>query len=254
MCRICCPDHDFPLVLPDLLIPRKVASATNNSRFPDQVNADGTARPRVAIIARDPLAMAGMCHMLAQSAPDCVCTYSFIPDIGMLVEHDIVIWIRVHHDGMPDLAGHVAWLCRKSPGVRQLVISDSLPGGIPAGPGPLSGVWLARGSESREMLFALLRLVMQSPRPSGPVLTKRLGRMQWRVLLMRARGADTSTIADSCGISVKTVSVHESTLRERLGINRRSEYAWLLRSVIQMQKVVPALRRNVSQLNKKEKT
>ncbi|ELE9730698.1 hypothetical protein RM407_004401 [Enterobacter kobei] len=59
---------------------------------------------------------------------------------------------------------------------------------------------------------------------------------------------DTSSIAQACGISIKTVSVHESALRERLGVSGRAEYAWLLRSVKQMQKVLPILGREVRYL------
>ncbi|MBM7016672.1 LuxR family transcriptional regulator [Enterobacter cloacae] len=200
---------------------------------------------RVAIIARDPMAVMGVRHLLAGDEPVWLSRYSEIPDRSTLLHQDIIIWIRMHHDGMPDLAGHVARLCRNKPQLKQLVISDALPAATPPGPGPLAGVWLVRGNESREMLYALLRLVMRAPLPCGPMLTKRLGRMQWRVLLLRTSGAATSCIASSCGIAASTVSVHESAIRERLGINGRSEYAWLLRSVAQMLAAVPALCRDL---------
>lgn len=208
---------------------------------------------RVAIIARDPMAVMGMRHLLARDEPVWLSTYSDIPDGSALLHQDIIIWIRMHHDGMPELAGHVARLCRNKPQLKQLVISDALPAATPPGPGPLTGVWLARGNESQEMLYALLRLVMRAPPPCGPMLTKRLGRMQWRVLLLRAAGAATPCIASSCGIAVNTVSVHESAIRERLGINGRSEYAWLLRSVAQMLAAVPALCRDVRRREKKKR-
>lgn len=214
-------------------------------------NADACAR--VAIIARDPLAMMGMRHLLARDEPVWLSTYNEIPDWSALLYQDIIIWIRMHHDGMPDLAGHVARLCRNKPELKHLVISDSLPAAIPPGPGPLAGVWLARGNESREMLYALLRLVMRAPLPCGPMLTKRLGRMQWRVLLLRAAGASTPSIASRCGIAVNTVSVHESAIRERLGISGHAEYAWLLRSVAQMLAAVPALCRGVRRREKKKR-
>ncbi|MFP2240628.1 helix-turn-helix transcriptional regulator [Pseudescherichia vulneris] len=206
---------------------------------------------RVAIIARDPMAVMGMRHLLARDEPVWLSTYREIPDGSALLHQDIIIWIRMNHDGMPDLAGHVARLCRNKPQLKQLVISDALPAATQPGPGPLAGVWLARGNESREMLYALLRLVMRAPLPCGPMLTKRLGRMQWRVLLLRAAGATTSSIAARCAIAVNTVSVHESAIRERLGISGRSEYAWLLRSVAQMLAAVPALSRDVHRRKKR---
>lgn len=207
---------------------------------------------RVAIIARDPMALIGMRYLLARDEPVWLSTYSEIPDGNALLQQDIIIWIRMHHDGQPDLAGHVAKLCRNKPKLKQLVISDALPATTPPGPGPLTGVWLARGNESREMLYALLRRVMRAPQPCGPMLTKGLGRVQWRVLLLRAAGATTPCIASNCGIAVNTVSVHESAIRERLGINGRSEYAWLLRSVAQMLAAVPALCRDVRCWEKKK--
>lgn len=208
---------------------------------------------RVTVIGRDPLAMVGMRHMLARGEPVWLRTMRDIPENGELVGQDVVIWIRMRHDGMPDLVGHVARHCRNNPSLKQLIISDELPASIPPGPGPLSGVWLARGCETREMLYAMLHLILRSPPPTGPMLTKRLGRMQWRVLLLRASGVKTGAIADVCGISVKTVSVHESAIRERLGVSGRFEYAWLLRSVAQMQAAVPALCRDVVHLkNRKE--
>ncbi|ELY5941252.1 response regulator transcription factor [Cronobacter malonaticus] len=205
---------------------------------------------RAAIIARDPMAVMGIRHLLARNEPVWLSTYSEIPDQSALLSQDIIIWIRMHHDGMPELAGHVARLCRNKPKLKQLVVSDALPVTTPPGPGPLTGVWLARGNESREMLYALLHLVMRAPIPCGPMLTKRLGRMQWRVLLLRAAGTDTHSIASRCGIAVNTVSVHESALRERLGISGRSEYAWLLRSVAQMLIAVPALCRDIHRRKK----
>jgi len=191
-----------------------------------------------------------MRHLLAHGTSVWLRICNHVPSTAALIGLDMVIWLRVHHDGMPDLAGHVTRLRRAAPGVKQLVISDALPMSIPSGPGPFSGVWLARGRESREMLSALLRLVMKAPPAVTPLLRKRMGRAQWRVLSLRAAGVGIRDIAKICGMSEKTVSVHESVLRERLGVSGRSEYAWLLRSVAQMQAAVPALCREVHRLAK----
>lgn len=206
---------------------------------------------RVTIVGRDPLAVTGMRHLLASHASVWLNICTYVPDKASLAGQDIVIWLRVHHDGMPDLAGHVASLCRLQPAIKQLVVSDFLPALTPPGPGPLSGVWMARGGENRDMLSALLRCIIHTPRVCGPLLTRRLSRTQWRILLLRAAGACTRSIAVICGISIKTVSVHESAIRERLGLYGRIEYAWLLRSVALMQDAVPALRRDVRRLSAK---
>jgi hypothetical protein len=204
----------------------------------------------VAIVGRDPLAVAGMRYLLIHETTVWLRICNHVPPTAALTGLDMVIWLRVHHDGMPDLAGHVTRLCRAASGVKQLVISDALPMRIPSGPGPFSRVWLARGSESCEMLSVLLRLVMKAPPAVTPLLKKRMGRVQWRVLSLRAAGVGTRDIARICSMSEKTVSVHESALRERLGVSGRSEYAWLLRSVAQMQAAVPGLFREVHRLAK----
>jgi len=246
------PSDGVSVLLPDtwpgLLSPSKNDNEVNKALFAGRRGSNGEAWVRVAIIARDPMAVMGMRHLLARDDPVWLSTYSEIPDGNALLHQDVIIWIRMHHDGMPDLAGHVAWLCRNNLELKQMVISDALPAATPPGPGPLAGVWLARGTESRDMLYALLRLMMRTPLSRGPMLTKRLGQMQWRVLLLRAAGADTNCIASKCGIAVNTVSVHESAIRERLGISGRSEYAWLLRSVALMLEAVPALCRDVKSL------
>lgn len=211
----------------------------------------GVSLIRVTLISRDPLAAESIKCMLINEKPIRLRTLYDIPETESLVGQDVVIWVRMNHDGMPDLAGRVAWLCRNCQEIKQLILSDALPSGVRPGQAPLSGVWIARGCESREMIYALLLRVIFSPRPIGPMLTHRLGRMQWRVLLLRATGAHTEVIARFCGISVKTVSVHETAIRERLGISNMSEYAWLIRSVAQMQKAVPALSRGVRGLKKK---
>ncbi len=213
----------------------------------------GIASMRVTIISRDPLAAAGMRHMLSRVTPISLSTRYCIPQkINELSDQDVVIWIRMHHDGMPDLAGHVARLCRNTSTLKQLVISDALPVSFAPGPGPLSGVWMVRANESREMLYAMLREVIRAQRPNGPMLTKRLGRMQWRILLLRASGAATRAIAEVCGISVKTVSAHESAFRERLGVRGRLEYMWLLRSAALMQEAIPALCRDIRRLKRRK--
>lgn len=249
------PSDGFSFLLPDVW----AGSSTSGQRSGHEVNKtllsgrrcnDEEAWMRVAIISRDPMAVMGMRHLVVRCEPVWLCIYKDVPDREELAGQDIVIWLRMHHDGMPDLAGHVAWLCRHNPKLKQLVISDALPAATPTGPGPLSGVWMARGNESREMIYALLLQIMRAPIAPGPMLTQRLGRMQWRVLLLRAAGINTHSIAYKCGISVKTVSVHESVIRERLGIRGRAEYAWLLRSVAQMQAAVPALCRDVCGLKK----
>lgn len=257
MRRRCRPNDNSTSILPDAWPGTSVCR--QDGEFEQAVllnsggNTEGATWKRLTIIGRDPLAIAGMRHMLAHGAPIWLRTMTDVPDTGQLVGQDVAIWIRMRHDGMPDLVGHVARHCRNNPALKQLVISDALPASIPPGPGPLSGVWLARGCETREMLYALLRLIMRTPPPTGPMLKKRLGRMQWRVLLLRASGVETSVIADVCGISIKTVSTHESAIRERLGVRGRFEYAWLLRSVAQMQAAVPALCRDVVRLkNRKE--
>jgi DNA-binding CsgD family transcriptional regulator len=245
----------IPVLLPDTWAgpssPGKHDYEAKELLLPGRGSNNEEAWVRVAIIARDPMAVMGMRHLLVRDEPVWLSTYTEIPDGSALLHQDIIIWIRMHHDGMPDLAGYVARLCRNKPRIKQLVISDALPAATSPGPGPLAGVWLARGNESREMLYALLRQVMRAPMPCGPMLTKRLARMQWRVLLLRAAGTDTHSIASRCGIAVNTVSVHESAIRERLGISGRSDYAWLLRSLAQMLVAVPALSRDVHRRKQK---
>lgn len=246
------PGCDAALLLPDnwpkTRLNENVSSGVCETLQPGSMRSPAETWPRIAIIARDPFATIGIRYLLTSGPSVWLRTYDHVPAESALKDVDVVIWLRMHHDGLPDLAGHVVSLCRLRCRLKQLVISDLIPTGIPPGPGPLSGVWISRANECREMLSAMLRVVIRAPPPSGSILAKRLGRMQWRVLLLRAAGMDTSSIAQACGISIKTVSVHESALRERLGVSGRAEYAWLLRSVKQMQKVLPILGREVRYL------
>ena len=199
----------------------------------------------VTLIGRDPLAIDGIRHLLARHGNIRLKVHKSPPASGeALSEHaDVVIWVRTKADGLPDLAGHVAVLCRRYPTLRQLVVSDFLPTGMAGGPAPVAGVWMVGGREKVAVIDAFLKLVLNMKRRPGQVLTKRLSRMQWRVLLMRASGADTHAIAGAYGIGIKTVNLHETTIRQRLGLKNRVEYAWLLRSTALITEAMPALKR-----------
>lgn len=199
----------------------------------------------VTLIGRDPLAIEGIRHLLARHGNIRLRVHKSPPASGeALSEHtDVVIWVRTKADGLPDLASHVARLCRRYPMLRQLVVSDFLPAGMAGGPAPVAGVWMAGGREKVAVIDEFLKLVLNTTRRPGQVLTKRLSRMQWRVLLMRASGADTRAIAGVFGIAMKTVYIHETAIRERLGLQNRMEYAWLLRSMALITEAMPALKR-----------
>lgn len=205
---------------------------------------------RINIICFDPLARVGISHLLKKLPFIELNTSDYIPELSVLADNHIVIWLRVRNDGMPDLAGYVVRVCRQLPYIKQLVISDALPYTTPPGQGPLSGVWLARGTESVDMLLALCRELIRVPQSFGPLLKPRLGPMQWRILQLRAAGIDAKNIATICRISVKTVSAHESLLRDKLGVKCRVEYFWLLRSVANIFAEIPALCRYFNKSNK----
>lgn len=198
----------------------------------------------VTLIGRDPLAIDGIRHLLARHGNIRLRVHKTPPAPGesLSEQTDVVIWVRTKSDGLPELAGHIAGFCRKNPMLRQLVISDFLPAGMTGGPAPVAGVWMVGGREAVAVIDEFLKQVLNTSRKPGQVLTKRLSRMQWRVLLMRASGADTRAIADAFGIAIKTVYLHEAAVRQRLGLQNRVEYTWLLRSVALIAETMPVLK------------
>lgn len=66
-------------------------------------------------------------------------------DMNVLTDSSIVIWVKMRHDGLPELAGHIVKVCRRYRLMRQLVISDAIPEGMTNDIGPLSRVWLTHG-------------------------------------------------------------------------------------------------------------
>lgn len=223
---------------------RQVATNDAELLMPRWIKPDWIAWNRVTIIGRDPFAVTGVRHLLARQG---TVRLKILTDVPKLEEDldspEVLIWIRVRNDGLPDLAGAVANLSRKFPKLKQLVISDALPINQSAGQAILSGVWQACAREKVGILYRLLNHVLTTERRSETILRKKLGRMQWKVLLMRAMGADTNTIAKVCGIGVKTVSAHESVVKKRMNIINRTEYAWLLRSSLLLKEALPAIER-----------
>ena len=241
---------------PELLLPddwpgerikgaRRVREAQEELLVPDWIHPAWADWTRVTVIGRDPWAVTGMRHILARCGAIRLRVLRDIPaecKTG-LNDTDVVVWLRLRNDGQSELSGHIARIRRTCPWIKQFVISDALPRNMARGPSALSGVWTAHAGEGCETLYSLLARVLTAPPPAGPLLSRMLNRSQWRVLLLRARGLNTKDIAATCRIGYKTVSVHESAIRERLGIENRAEYAWLLRSVSLIQTAVPGLAR-----------
>lgn len=233
---------------------RRVRDGGEELLVPDWIRPEWASWTRVILVGRDPWGVAGLRHLLARCGAVRLRVLQALPadadGAALLAEADVVVWLRLHGDGMPELSGMVAGLRRRCPWLRQLVISDALPRSLAASPCALSGVWTAHGRERCEFLYGLLAAVMAAPPPSGPLLSQMLNRSQWRVLLLRASGLNTKDIATACGTGYKTVSVHESAIRERLGIVNRVEYAWLLRCVKLILAAVPGLLRGTTRTGK----
>ncbi|MBK0469650.1 helix-turn-helix transcriptional regulator [Klebsiella aerogenes] len=211
---------------------------------PGWIKPDWANWIRVTVVGRDPYALSGVRHLLARCGAIRLRVLADIPpSTAGFGDPDVVIWLRLRYDGLAELAGYVAALRRTHPQVRQLAISDTLPAGLAEQSCPLTGVWMATGQVRTDALYALLGRVLTTPAPRAPLLTPVLNLSQWRVLLLRAGGANSRRIADACGVSVKTVSVHESAIRERLGLMNQVEYAWLMRAVHAVMQAVPGLAR-----------
>lgn len=225
---------------------RLIRDGNEELLVPDWIRSDWVSWKRVTVIGRDVWAVAGLKQMLARCGAVRLRLLTDVPETcdPALAKADLVVWLRMHHDGLPDLPGYVATLRRRHPLVRQLVISDALPQAMPSGTCALSGVLAVRGTASMEVIYDLLTRALTAPPATGPLLLKMLNRSQWRVLLFRAAGKSTAEIATGCNIGYKTVSVHESAIRDRMHITNRAEYAWLLRCVQQIRQVVPGLTRS----------
>lgn len=223
---------------------RRVTTSDAELLMPSWIKPDWVDWSRVTIIGRDPLAVTGLRYLLARQGTVRLKILTDIPELAKdLDSPDVLIWIRVRNDGISDLAGVVAKFSRKFPKLKQLVISDALPINQAAGKSIFSGVWQANAREKVSILYRLLSHILTTEYHPGTIFREKLGRMQWKVLLMRANGADTNTIAKFCGIGVKTVSAHESVVKKRMNIRNRTEYAWLLRSSLLLKEALPAIER-----------
>ncbi|WP_270655281.1 helix-turn-helix transcriptional regulator [Enterobacter bugandensis] len=199
---------------------------------------------RVTVVGRDPWALIGLRHLLARCG---AVRLRILKDAPVrsetLADQDLVIWLRLRHDGQQEIARHVAIVRRASSKVRQLVISDAIPQGMRSDRCLLTGVWLANGTANIHEIYDLLSRTMTFRTEYGMFRKKILSAMQWRVLFLRAAGANTGTITALCGISYKTLNTHELAIRAKLGLANRIEYAWMLRAVSQVFSVIPALKR-----------
>ncbi|EMQ7269366.1 TPA: LuxR family transcriptional regulator [Shigella flexneri] len=211
------------------------------------LSPENTTWTNVTVIGLDLFAICGVCSLLKRVGGVKLQVFTSLPtDMNVLTDSSIVIWVKMRHDGLPELAGHIVKVCRRYRLMRQLVISDAIPEGMTNDIGPLSRVWLTHGSAKVDILLSSLRKVLNAHCLPSPLFIKRLGRVQWRVLLLRAKGISTRKIAEICGIGLKTVSAHESAIRERLGTRNKSEYVWLVRNAQLIQQAIPALGRDAS--------
>lgn len=209
--------------------------------LPDWIKPEWAPWTRVIIVGRDEWSITGVRHLLARCGAIRLRVLKDMPEGNDLEGVNIAIWLRLRGDGLPELSGYVARLRRRFPQLKHFVVSDALPRAMASGTSALCGVWIAQGRENRDSLYQILSKAITEPSPAGPLLSKILSPAQWRVLLLRSSGMNTASIAEVCVISYKTVSVLESTIRERLGITNRVEYAWLLRCVKLIQGAVPGL-------------
>ncbi|HEC2037743.1 TPA: LuxR family transcriptional regulator [Klebsiella oxytoca] len=225
-------------------IGRRVTEGETEFLVPGWIMPDWASWLNVTLVCPDPWAQTSVRNLLARSG---AVRLRVVKNAAAVVaepgDPDMVVWVRLRHDGQPEIARHVAILRRIRPHARQLVISDAIPPGMSVERCPLTGVWLANGRECVSELYSLLTRALTAKPMLDMFRPNALSATQWRVLLMRAAGADTQAIIEASGMSYKTVSVHESAIRERLGLVNRAEYAWLLRAVSHTIAVMPGITR-----------
>lgn len=224
---------------------RSVRDGSAEILMPNWIKPDWASWKRVTVVGRDTWSVSGLRHILARSGAIRLTLLKDIPAQcdPALTQADLVVWLRMFGDGLPELSGHITVLRRRYPQVRQLVLSDALPRTMPPGFSALTGVLAVQASASTEDIYELICRALKLPPVTGPLLSKVLNRSQWRILLLRAAGKSIMEIVAICGISYKTVNTHEAAIKKRMHISNRVEYAWLLRSVQQMQQAVPGLTR-----------
>lgn len=200
----------------------------------------------VIIICTDNWAITGLRHLLARCGGIRLRVLNCIPEPDLWGNPDAVIWMRERFDSLTELTGEVLRLRRLHRDVRQLIISDFLPPGLTRlCRSPVNGIILVRANDKIELLQSKIAELLYSLDEMSTLLAEHLSPGQWRVIFQMARGADTREIAAKNGVSIKTVLAQRSQSMVRLGLSNLSELAFVLRSVQQMQNVVPAISKTI---------
>lgn len=200
----------------------------------------------VTIVGTDHWAITGLRHLLAPCGGIRLKVFNHLPERDAWGEPDVVIWMRERFDTLPELAAEILQLRRLHPKIKQLVISDFLPPGLTfPHKSPFNGITLAQAKESIELLRNKIAALLSGKPVKEGMVKEILTPGQWRVLCMMANGANTRQVATLSNTSIKTVLTQRGHAMLRLGLRNRVELAFVLRGIVQMQQIVPAVLRRV---------
>lgn len=201
----------------------------------------------IAIISRNNIAIDGVRAIYRTLCPLRVQIFSDTKMLhnAVLVEKsfipDVVIWIDSRCESLKNMSALVIQLNRKLPAIQQLIITECIPAEfsfIPRGVRiiPLS----APVSDIKKIMLSCLAAHSNT----GGLFPKRfMTPGQWRIIKLLVKGLSAKEIAKAIAISPKTVWGREEEVMRSLNIDTLVHKAWFYRSIDEVLKMIPGLRR-----------
>ncbi|MGQ7790168.1 helix-turn-helix transcriptional regulator [Shigella flexneri] len=203
------------------------------------LSPENTTWTNVTVIGLDFFAICGVCSLLKRVGGVKLQVFTSLPtDMNVLTDSSIVIWVKMRHDGLPELAGHIVKVCRRYRLMRQLVISDAIPEGMTNDMGSFPSMAYSWECKSGYFIIFITEGVKCSLF-AWSFVYKTPGKSAMEGSFTPREGISTRKIAEICGIGLKTVSAHESAIRERLGTRKKVSSVWLVRNAQLIQQAIP---------------
>ncbi|WP_297201922.1 LuxR C-terminal-related transcriptional regulator [uncultured Pluralibacter sp.] len=201
----------------------------------------------IAIISRNSIAIDGiraiyrsLCPLRVQIFNDTRMLHSTV-----LIEKsfipDVVIWIDSRSESLKNMAALIIQLNRKLPALQQLIITECIPSDFSFLP---RGVRIVSLSAPVVEIKKLMLSSLASPDKAVNLFPKRfMTPGQWRIIKLLVKGLSAKEIAKAISISPKTVWGREEEVMRSLNIDSHVHKAWFYRSVDEVLKMIPGLRK-----------
>ncbi|HAV1840552.1 TPA: hypothetical protein JG919_003841 [Enterobacter hormaechei subsp. steigerwaltii] len=200
----------------------------------------------VVIVSTNPLAVTGIRWMLAPLCPVRLKTFNdpsvltSIPSYKLADRPDIVVWLQLRDGGMTDIAEHVLVMRRRLPGLRQIIISDSIPADL-YGRNLIDRVNILSPKATPLDITQALQscLLEETGHPCRLFPERLLTHAQWRVLVLLSTGKTPASVASLLHLSAKTILLHRASAMRRLRLKGKPAEAWVIKNMRAVLSILP---------------